>query len=84
MIYSTLKGTKLRKFLKEVEFRVKICNNSIIKLFYTSKDNELIFSEYIQDKYFVILIFDSNIKFGMAEFYLQKVVKNVLLLLKKS
>ena len=82
VIYSTLKGTKLRKFLKEVEFRVKICNNSIIKLFYTSKDNELIFSEYIQDKYFIILIFDSNIKFGMAEFYLQKVVKNITLLLK--
>lgn len=84
VIYSSLKGTKLRKFLKEVEFRVKICNNSIIKLFYTSKDNELIFSEYIQDKYFIILIFDSKIKFGIAEFYLNKISRNILLLLNKS
>jgi len=82
VIYSTLKGIKLRKFLKEVEFRVKICNNSILKLFYTSKDNELIFSEYIQDKYFIILIFDSKIKFGIAEFYLNKIVRNILSLLK--
>jgi len=84
VIYSTLKGIKLRKFLKEVEFRVKICNNSILKLFYTSKDNELIFSEYMQDKYFIILIFDSKIKFGIAEFYLNKIVRNISLLLKKS
>jgi len=84
VIYSSLKGTKLRKFLKEVEFRVKICNNSILKLFYTSKDNELIFSEYMQDKYFIILIFDSKIKFGIAEFYLNKIVRNISLLLKKS
>ena len=84
VIYSSLKGPKLRKFLKEVEFRVKICNNSILKLFYTSKDNELIYSEYIQDKYFIILIFDSKIKLGVAEYYLNRVIGNILLLLEKS
>jgi len=84
VIYSSLKNPKLRKFLKEVEFRVKICNNSIIKLFYTSKDNELIYSEYIKDKYLIILIFDSKIKFGIAEYYLQKVLRKISLLLENT
>ncbi len=74
VIYSTLKRIDLRNFSKEVDFRVKICNNSILKLFYTSKNNELIFSDYIADLYFVILVFDTRTKFGVAEYYLQKVV----------
>jgi len=77
VIYSSLQQAELGKFLKEVEFRVKICNNTILKLFYTSKNKELIFSEYILNKYFVILIFDSNIRFGLADFYLQKIVKRI-------
>ncbi|MHA1272010.1 MAG: hypothetical protein ACTSQS_01100 [Promethearchaeota archaeon] len=75
VIYSSLEPPKLKEFLKEVDFRVKICNNSILKLFYTSKNNHLIFSEYVCDIYFVILIFDKNTKFGIAEYYLHKVVK---------
>jgi len=74
VIYSTLKGIDLRNFSKEVDFRVKICNNSILKLFYTSKNNELIFSDYIADLYLVILVFHTRTKFGVAEYYLQKVV----------
>lgn len=74
VIYSTLKRIDLRNFLKEVDFRVKICNNSILKLFYTSKNNELIFSDYIADLYFIILVFHTRTKFGVAEYYLQKVV----------
>ena len=77
VIYSNLKKIDLRNFLKEVDFRVKISNNSILKLFYTSKNNELIFSDYIQDLYLVILIFNSNTKFGVAGYYLQKVVNFV-------
>ena len=77
VIYSSIDKILLKKFLKEIEFRVKICNNSILKLFYTSKDNELIYSEYILDKYFIILIFDSKIRFGIAEFCLQKIVKTI-------
>jgi hypothetical protein len=77
VLYSTLKGVNLRKFLKEVEFRVKICNNAILKLFYTSKEKDLIYSEYVQDKYFVILIFDSKTRFGIAEFLLQKIVNKI-------
>ena len=77
VIYSSLKQPELKRFLKEVEFRVKICNNKILKLFYTFKDKELIFSEYILNKYFVILIFDLKIRFGIAEFYLQKIVKTI-------
>lgn len=77
VIYSSLNRIYLNNFLKEVDFRVKICNNSILKLFYTSKNKELIFSEYVEDLYFIILVFDSETKFGVAEFYLQKAVKIV-------
>ena len=77
VIFSSMKGIDLRDFLREVDFRVKICNNSILKLFYTSKNNQLIFSEYVNDLYFVILIFDINMKFGVAEYYLHKIVKYI-------
>ncbi|MHA1473266.1 MAG: hypothetical protein ACTSQW_09235, partial [Promethearchaeota archaeon] len=49
VIYSSLNDIKLKPFLKEVDFRVKISNNSILKLFYTSKNEELIFSENVND-----------------------------------
>lgn len=74
VIYTSLETLDLKELLKEVDFRVKICNNSILKLFYTSKKNELIFSENVNDLYFVILIFDVNTKFGIAEYYLRKAV----------
>ena len=77
VIYSSLNDKTLKPFLKEVDFRVKISNNSILKLFYTSKNKELIFSENVSDLFIVILIFESKIKFGIAEFYLQKVVKKI-------
>lgn len=81
VIYSTLKKIHMKNFLREVDFRVKICNNNILKLFYTSKNGELIFSEYVGELYLVILVFDSNVKFGLAEYYLHKLVnyiKNLL------
>ena len=81
VIYSTLKKIDMKNFLREVDFRVKICNNNILKLFYTSKNGELIFSEYVGELYLVILVFDSNVKFGLAEYYLHKLVnyiKNLL------
>ena len=81
VIYSTLRDIELKKFLKQVDFRVKICNNSILKLFYTSREKELILSEYINDLYFIILIFDSKTKFGVAEFYLQKIVNKICAIL---
>ncbi len=77
VIYTSINDTKLKPFLKEVDFRVKISNNSILKLFYTSKNKELIFSENINDLFIVILIFESKIRFGIAEFYLQKVVRKI-------
>ncbi|MFX0058001.1 MAG: hypothetical protein ACFE85_06610 [Candidatus Hodarchaeota archaeon] len=75
VIYSSLNN--IEHFLKEVDFRVKICNNSILKLFYTSKNKELIFSDYIKDKYLVILIFDYKTRFGIAELYIHKIVKKI-------
>ena len=77
VIYSSLNQLFINTFLKEVEFRVKIFNNSILKLFYTSKNKELIFSEYVENLYFIILVFNSEIKFGIADFYLQKAVKTI-------
>ena len=67
----------LRKILKEIDFRIKICNNSILKMFYTSKNNELIFSEYFNENYLIILVFESKTKFGVAEFYLYKIVNKI-------
>ncbi len=77
VIYSSYNTLNLKNFLKEVEFRVKIHNNSILKLFYTLKDNRFIFSEYVNNKYFVILVFNSHVKFGMAEHYLARIVKSI-------
>ncbi len=77
VIYSSMNDNILKPFLKEVDFRVKISNNSILKLFYTSKNKELIFSENVNDLFIVILIFESKIRFGIAEFYLQKVVRKI-------
>jgi hypothetical protein len=77
VIYSSYNKIDLKYFLKEVEFRVNIYNNSILKLFYTLKDKRFIFSEYIQNKYFIILVFDSHVKFGVAENYLTRIVKSI-------
>ncbi|MFW9940520.1 MAG: hypothetical protein ACFFFT_05730 [Candidatus Thorarchaeota archaeon] len=77
VIYSSYNMLDLKKFLKEVDFRVKIYNNSILKLFYTFKDKRFIFSEYVLDTYFIILVFDSNVKFGLAEHYLTKAVNKI-------
>ncbi|GAG92525.1 unnamed protein product, partial [marine sediment metagenome] len=82
VIYSSYAKIDLKFFLKEVDFRVKIYNNSILKLFYTFKDKRFIFSEYIQNKCFIILVFNAQAKFGVAAHYLNQivhVVKNLLL-----
>lgn len=77
VIYSSFNRLELKKFLKELDFRVKIYNNSILKLFYTFKDKKFIFSEYVLDTYFIILVFNSNVKFGLAEHYLTKSVDKI-------
>jgi len=82
VIYTSYNKMYLKNFLKEVEFRVKIYNNSILKLFYTLKDKRFIFSEYVQNKYFIILVFNSHVKFGVAEHYLTRIVDSVKNMLK--
>jgi hypothetical protein len=77
VIYSSFGKVDLNTILKEVEFRVKICNNSILKLFYTLKD-KFIFSEYILNTFFIILVFNSNVKFGLAEHYLTQFVNKII------
>jgi hypothetical protein len=77
VIYSSYNKIYLKNFLKEVEFRVKIHNNSILKLFYTLKDKRFIFSEFVQNKYLLILVFNSHVKFGVAEHFLTRIVDSV-------
>lgn len=81
VIYSSYPKTDLKSFLKEVDFRVKIYNNSILKLFYTFKDRRFIFSEYVQGKCFIILVFNAHAKFGVAACYLNQIVHSVKKLL---
>ncbi|MHA2280344.1 MAG: hypothetical protein ACXAC5_05795 [Promethearchaeota archaeon] len=76
VIYSSFGRVDLKTFLKEVEFRVKIYENSILKLFYTLKD-KFIFSEYILNTYFIMLVFKSRVKFGLAEHYLTQIVNKI-------
>jgi hypothetical protein len=80
VLYSSFGRIDLTRFLKEVEFRVKIYDNSILKLFYTLED-KFVFSEYLLNTYFIILVFNSNVRFGLAEHYLTQIVnktKNIL------
>lgn len=74
VIFSSLRSYNVRKLLKEVDFRVKIHNNAILKMFYMTKNNDMVFSENINDLYFVILMFNFNTKFGISEYYLKKTV----------
>jgi len=72
VIFSSLRSYNVNKLLKEVDFRVKIHNNAILKMFYMTKNNEMIFSENINDTYFLILMFNYKIKFGISEYCLKK------------
>lgn len=72
VIFSSLRSYNVKKLLKEVDFRVKIHNNAILKMFYMTKNNDMIFSENINDLYFLILMFNYNTKFGISEYYLKK------------
>lgn len=77
IIFNSFNRSRVKSLLKEVEFRVKICNNSILKMFYTSKHGELIFSEYVGNSYFIILVFDLAVKYGIAEFHLRKTINKI-------
>ena len=74
VIFSSLRSYNVKKMLKEVDFRIKIHNNAILKMFYMTKNNDIIFSENINDLYFLILMFNFNTKFGISEYYLKKAV----------
>ncbi len=76
VIYSSFGKVDLKTFLKEVEFRVKIYDNSILKLYYTLKD-KFIFSEYVLNTYFIMLVFNPKVKFGLAEHYLTQIVNKM-------
>ena len=74
MIFSSFKNEDLKFLLKELDFRVKIYNNSILKMFYMTKDKGIIYSENIDDLYLIIVVFNNNVKFGISEYYMKKAV----------
>jgi hypothetical protein len=76
IVYCSLTYEKLNYILKNVDFRVKIINKAILKLFYTTK-RELIFSKFIDENYFVVLIFDISTPFGIAEYLFDRIIKKV-------
>lgn len=76
IVYSSLKPTKLKILLNQLDFRIKIYDNSILRLFFTS-DKELVYTEYIDNSYFVILIFDIKTKFGIAEYLSRKLINSL-------
>ncbi len=78
VVFSSLETENLMQYLKEIEFRVKICNNNILKLMYTSKDRDLIFSENIKDVYIIILVYESSLtRFGLAELVTHKISSKI-------
>lgn len=77
LIYISLNGQKLENFLKDFDSGVSFDHTQILKLFYVYND-KVVFSEVVGDRYFIILIFDLEIKFGFAEYYLAAKVANFL------
>lgn len=75
VVFTSIDGIILNNLLKEMNFRMKIHNNSILKMYYTSKNEKIVFSEHIGDLYYIILVFNLSVKFGIAEYYLRKAVK---------
>ena len=74
ILHSTMQSGELQNFIKEIEFRVKIFNNSILRMYYENDKKELVFSKLVEKTYLIILVFDSTFKFGIAEYYLDKIV----------
>ncbi len=76
IIYSSITSIKLKQLLKKLDFRIKIYNNSILRLFFTSQ-KEIIYTEYIDQSYFIILIFDIKTQFGIVEHISRKIIKSI-------
>lgn len=76
IVYCSLTYDKLNYILENVDFRIKIINKAILKLFYTTK-RELIFSKFIDADYFLVLIFNISTPFGIAEYLFERIIKKV-------
>jgi hypothetical protein len=74
--YSSLTPDRLEYILEDIDFRVKIINKAILKLFYTT-ERELIFSRFINKQYYLVVIFDIHTPFGIAEYLLNRVIKEI-------
>lgn len=76
IVFSSLNQIKLKRLLCQLDFRIKIYNNSILRLFFTS-NKELVYTEYINKTHFLILIFDIKTNFGIAEHLSRKIIKSL-------
>ncbi len=76
IVYCSLTYEKLNYILENIDFRVKIINKAILKLFYTT-ERELIFSKFINEDYFLVLIFNITTPFGIAEYLFDRIIKKV-------
>ncbi len=83
VIFSSMGDMELNNLLKEMNFRLKASNNSILKMYYTSKTGKIVFSEQVEDLYYIVLVLNPIIKFGIAEYYLQKAVNFIRTFLSK-
>lgn len=83
VIFSSMSGSELNNLLKEMNFHSKVQSNSILKMYYTSKTGRIVFSEQVEDLYYIILVLNPIVKFGIAEYYLQKVVNFIKISLSK-
>ncbi|TXT59650.1 MAG: hypothetical protein BAJALOKI1v1_1390007 [Promethearchaeota archaeon] len=74
IVYSSLTNDKLNYILENIDFRIKIMNKLILKLFYTT-ESELIFSKFINEEFYLVLIFNITIPFGIAEYLMDKIIR---------
>ncbi|MBY9007942.1 MAG: hypothetical protein KGD63_14465 [Candidatus Lokiarchaeota archaeon] len=76
IVYSSINPIKLKQLLNKLDFRIKIYNNSILRLFFTL-EKEIIYTEYIDDSYFIILLFDIKTQFGIVEHTSRKIINSL-------
>ncbi len=76
IIYSSLTSENLKMLLDKLDFRVKISNSSIVKLYFSTK-KELIFSTSINQLYFLGVVFNIETPLGIVEYKLKRLLNRI-------
>lgn len=80
IIYSSLPHDILLSSLKELEIRFMSHTTNFPELFYSLPNKEKVFSKMLQIKdysFLIVLLFDSSVSLGMADIFLDKIVKKI-------